>query len=76
MNDTPRTNAIGFYGAVSASFARQLERELTAANARIAELKKAGDELHDALWSVQDWNGTRVGDAADDWCRAYDGGKP
>lgn len=55
---------------------RQLERELAAATARIAKLEEAGDRLHDAIWSVQDWNGTRVGDRADDWMRAYDEGKP
>lgn len=61
---------------VLAAVCRQLERELAAANARIAKLEKAGDRLHDAIWSVQDWNGTRVGDRADDWMRVYDEGKP
>jgi hypothetical protein len=50
MSDTPRTDkvSLGYLSnrscgteAVSIDFARQLERELSAANARIAELEEA-----------------------------------
>jgi hypothetical protein len=49
MSDTPRTDGMTFvaqigmmppYDTVSAEFARQLERELNAAKAELAELKK------------------------------------
>ena len=46
MVDTPRTDEAQFgTGRVSVSFARQLERELNAANERIKRLEDAGDEI-------------------------------
>ena len=46
MVDTPRTEEAQFgTGRVSVSFARQLERELNAANERIKRLVQAGDCL-------------------------------
>ena len=51
MSDTPRTDAEAFlphdskYRVCDADFARQLERELNAANDRIKRLEEAGDEL-------------------------------
>ena len=55
MVDTPRTDENTFRAytspdnssrsCVSASFARQLERELNAANDRIKRLEEAGDEM-------------------------------
>jgi hypothetical protein len=48
MSDTPtpRTNEAQFgTGRVSVDFARQLERELAAANGRIRRLEQAGDAL-------------------------------
>lgn len=54
MSDTPRTDAEEFYPHDSqnkvcyASFCRQLERELNAANERIKRLEEAGDRL--AYW--------------------------
>ena len=50
MSNTPRTNTEVFlphdskYQVCDADFARQLERELNAANDRIKRLEKAGDE--------------------------------
>jgi len=51
MSDTPRTDAEAFlphdskYRVCDADFARQLERELNAANDRIKRLEEAGDAL-------------------------------
>ena len=46
MVDTPRTGEAQFgTGRVSVDFARQLERELNAANERIKRLVQAGDCL-------------------------------
>ena len=51
MSDTPRTNKEAFfphdskYRVCDADFARQLERELNAANDRINRLKEAGDAM-------------------------------
>jgi hypothetical protein len=51
ISDTPRTDAEAFfphdskYRVCDADFARQLERELNAANDRIKRLEKAGNEL-------------------------------
>ena len=48
MSNTPRTDEAQFgTGRVSVSFARQLERELNAANERIKRLEEAGNAL---LW--------------------------
>ena len=53
MSDTPRTDCawkpdggVG-YPTVDVDLARQLERELNAANERIKELEAKVDELHD-----------------------------
>ena len=46
MVDTPRTGEAQFgTGRVSVDFARQLERELNAANDRIKRLEEAGDAM-------------------------------
>jgi hypothetical protein len=54
VSDTPRTDLAEYesqdepvtkLGAVDAEFARQLERELNAANDRIQRLEEAGDAL-------------------------------
>ena len=51
INDTPRTDAEAFlphdskYRVCDADFARQLERELNAAQERIKRLEAAGDAL-------------------------------
>jgi predicted aldo/keto reductase-like oxidoreductase len=46
MSDTPRTDEAQFgTGRVSVDFARQLERELAAANAKVKRLEEAGDWL-------------------------------
>jgi hypothetical protein len=52
VSDTPRTDAAwkpdgGDYFIVDVDLARQLERELNAANERIKELEAKVDELHD-----------------------------
>jgi len=53
VSDTPRTDAEAFlphdskWKVCDADFARQLERELNAANDRIKELEAKVDELHD-----------------------------
>lgn len=77
--DTPRTDSEEYtqddsnppekLGLVDADFARQLERELSAATARIAKLENAGDRLENhlgmeiELYVVQDaieaWNKAR-----------------
>ena len=49
VSETPRTDEAQFgTGRVSVSFARQLERELNAANARIKRLEEAGDGMR--IW--------------------------
>jgi hypothetical protein len=51
MSDTPRTDAEAFlphdskYRVCDVDFARQLERELNAANERIKRLEEVGDEM-------------------------------
>jgi hypothetical protein len=46
MSNTPRTDEAQFgTGRVSVSFARQLERELNAANDRIKRLEEAGNAI-------------------------------
>ena len=49
MIDTPKTDNRSFYNEhgewVNSAFARQLERELNAANERIKRLEAAGDEM-------------------------------
>jgi len=35
--------------------------------ARVVELVKAGEALNNAIWSVQDWGGTYVGDCSSEW---------
>jgi len=61
IQDTPRTDAeeyesqdepITKLGSVDADFARQLERELNAAQERIKRLEEAGDALFECLFSV------------------------
>jgi hypothetical protein len=48
INDTPRTDEAQFgTGRVSVSFARQLERELTAANWNVERLTKANLQLRE-----------------------------
>ena len=60
MSDTPRTDAAEYesqdepvekLGAVDVDFARQLERELNAANERIKRLEEAGDAMVDKGWN-------------------------
>lgn len=63
MNDTPRTDAeifLGFnsYGeegetVVQADFSRELERELNAANVRIAELERAVQNWVNAYYEIK-----------------------
>lgn len=35
--------------------------------ARVVELEKTGEALNNAIWSVQDWGGTYVGDCSSEW---------
>jgi len=68
MSNTPRTNTEVFlphdskYRVCDADFARQLERELNAANERIKRLEEAGDALCAAAafmgWhmEIEKWN--------------------
>ena len=68
MSDTPRTDAEEYYPHDSklkvcdADFARQLERELNAAEERIKRLEKAGDAL--ASLTIPNGNSHR------NWCKA------
>ena len=65
MVDTPRTDEAQFgTGRVSVDFARQLERELNAANDRINRLEEAGDALKAAGY----FGG--FGDAVNKWTKA------
>ena len=64
MIDTPKTDNRSFYNEhgewVNSAFARQLERELNAANERIKRLEEAGDALEYAsviLEAGEDPNG-------------------
>ena len=53
MSDTPRTEEAQFgTGRVSVSFARQLERELTAANDRIKRLEESENRMLN--WLTED----------------------
>ena len=67
MSDTPRTDAAslaahgmpegtGPWRYVESNFARQLERELTAAKAQIRLLKELGDALDDLVEDPPDRN--------------------
>lgn len=63
MSDTPRTDEKDYYNdciwGVNSSFARQLERELNAANDRIKRLEEAGDELmydNDDMANINRWH--------------------
>ena len=65
MSDTPRTDAEAFlphdskYRVCDADFARQLERELNAANERIKRLEEVGDELlrdNDDMANINRWH--------------------
>ena len=65
VSDTPRTDAEEYYPHCSkstvcnASFCRQLERELNAANDRIKRLEEVGDELlrdNDDMANINRWN--------------------
>ena len=77
MSDTPRTDAHnwneGHYDDPLHSlldFAKQLERELNAANDRIKRLEEAVQRVEDLAHSVQDWSGTALGDALDELNKA------
>ena len=37
---------------------------------QIRRLEEAGESVNDAIMSVQDWNGTHVGDCLDAWNKA------
>ena len=64
MSDTPRTSEAQYgTGRVSVEFARQLERELNAANERIKRLEEAGDDMygyinhsHSSVSSIEVYN--------------------
>ena len=56
MSDTPRTEVYvldPLPQVVSADWARQLERELNAAKARIARLEEAGGNMLEALYTPE-----------------------
>ena len=63
---TPRTDEesgdacemSGYAQVVSSDFARQLERELTAAQAEIARLKEAGEKMKSAIKAK--WGGSHL----------------
>jgi hypothetical protein len=44
---------------------RCVNGEVARLKARIATVNKAADALIDAIHSVQDWSGTRIGDCAE-----------
>ena len=57
VSETPRTDEAQFgTGRVSVSFARQLERELNAANQRIKQLEQENDAMRAdlLLWREQE----------------------
>lgn len=66
MSDTPRTDVLLIAHDMAPthisliSHARELERELNAANDRIKRLEEAGDKIVESGWSVQDWSGMCV----------------
>lgn len=75
MSDTPRTNARvkqmidnGQSAEGLEYFARQLERELNAANERIKRLEEAGDEMARWLSSPRNIGGDRL--MAAEWDKA------
>jgi hypothetical protein len=74
IQDTPRTDAAYFKPDATmydlAGEMKRIERELTTAQDRIKRLEEAGESVNDAIMSVQDWNGTHVGDCLDAWRKA------
>lgn len=47
-----------------------LQKENEALLQHIKRLEEAGDEVEDTAQSIQDWSGTRMGDALDNWRKA------
>ena len=83
MSDTPRTDnrltaildSDGFVHNGNCpqrwvNHARELERELNAANERIKRMEEAVQRVEDLAHSVQDWSGTALGDALDELNKA------
>ena len=77
MSDTPRTSEAQFgTGRVSVEFARQLERELNAANERIKRLEESGDLI--IIWLLHNRShleGLDVDSALVEWKTAKKGQK-
>ena len=80
MRKTPRTDAVWERIATDttgelepdvefSTLARELEHELNNALEKINRLEEAGDAVEDAARSVQDWGGTHLGDALDNWIK-------
>ena len=75
MNDTPRTDSEAFlphdskYQVCDADFARQLERELNAANVEIQRLRKANLQLREGAEEQKQRN-NRLEEAGDYLCAA------
>jgi hypothetical protein len=40
------------------------------AQERVKRLEEAGDAVEDAVQSVQDWNGTYIGECLNEWAKA------
>ena len=76
VSDTPRTDAEAFwphdsqYKVCDAVFARQLERELNAANEHIKLLKSSGNELLE--WAKDGTSDSNYRLLANAWQRAKD----
>ena len=79
MRKTPRTDAVWERIATDLSLepdvefstlARELEHELNNALEKINRLEEAGQRVDDAAHSIQDWNGTVLGDALDELNKA------
>ena len=75
MSDTPRTDKESFfphdsmYQVCDADFARQLERELNAANQRIEELEREIDRLNMRILSLEVAGQNVVYQATEMWKR-------
>ena len=65
MSDTPRTDEVRHNVAELAVFARQLERELNAANERVKRLVKVGDEMEKWMRNPRNLGGDPF--MADQW---------
>lgn len=57
---------------VTETIVHELANRYTALLARVKRLEEAGDKLIVAIWSVQDWGGSYVGECCDELEKAFE----